>query len=308
MPIRLEDIDYFLAVVRHGQVRRAAVELGVSQPALTKGVQRIERELGFELFERTTKGMKLTGVAEHFYERTRSVRDNFAAAIKESVDMHLGAMGVLRVGVSPLYVERVFIPACLQLHRQRPAARLVVNINLNDVLLTALRRGDIDLSINALPAAMPDDVQSVPLLTDDLCMVVRQGHPLLGKRRLRVTDLAEAQWLLPGSAVAVRRSIEAVYTRAGLPPPRVAVEVNTGMHLTPLLLRTDLIGVASESTLRSDIGEQLVVLPLAEGRFRRQIAVVTRRGPTLPPLAQRFIDVLFESLGESRDISGLSGV
>lgn len=77
---------------------------------------------------------------------------------------------------------RVFVPACLQLHRQRPAARLVVNINLNDVLLTALRQGDIDLSINALPAVMPDDLEAVPLLADDLCVVVRAAGGVAARR------------------------------------------------------------------------------------------------------------------------------
>lgn len=168
MAVRLDDIDYFLAVVAHGQVRRAAAELGVSQPAVTKGVQRLERELGFPLFQRGSRGMKLTAVAEHFHERTRSVRANLGDAIQEAADLHLGAMGVLRVGVSPLYAQRIFVPAYLQLHRQRPAARIVVNINLNYVLLAALRRGDVDLSINALPRAMPEDllaVQSEALLT-----------------------------------------------------------------------------------------------------------------------------------------------
>lgn len=296
MTVRLDDIDYFLAVVRHGQVRRAALELGVSQPAVTKGIQRLERELGFPLFERSSRGMKLTGVAEHFHERTRSLRANLGDAIREASDLHLGALGVLRVGVSPLYVQNVFVPACLQLHRQRPAARLVVNINLNDVLLTALRRGDIDLSINALPARMPEDLQAVPLLADDLCLVVRPGHPLLARRRLRLADLAAAQWMLPGPGVAARRSIDAMFDRAGLPPPQVSVEVsNTAPQLTALLTHSDLIGVASESMLTRRAGQQLAVLPLPEARFARQIGVVTRRGAVLAPLAQRFLEVLLES-------------
>ena len=304
MTVRLDDIDYFLAVVAQGRVRRAAVTLGVSQPAVTKGIQRLERGLGFPLFERGGHGMALTSFAEQFYERTRALRSTLSDAIREATDLHLGTMGVLRVGVSPLYAQRLFVPACLQLHRQRPAARLVVNVNLNDLLLTALRGGNIDLSLSALPAVVPGDLHAIPLLSDDLCMVVRQGHPLLRRRRLRLPDLVDAQWLLPGPGVAARRSVEALFVQAGLPPPQVAVEVsNTATPFVDLLAQSDLVSLQSLSLLgriAPAAGQQLVPLPLAEARFPRQIGVLTRANSVLPPLARRFIELLAETSGESR--------
>ena len=294
MAVRLDDIDYFLAVVKYGQVRRAALELEVSQPALSKGIQRLERELGFPLFERTSKGMVLTPVAEQFHERTRALRTGLGEAIKEAADLHLGAMGVLRVGVSPLYAQRLFAPACLQLHRQRPAARIQVDVNLGDALLTALRRGDVDLCINALPHAIPDDLQASPLIDDDLCMVVRGGHPLLSRRRLRLPDLVDFEWMLPGPGVAGRRSVEGRFAEAGLPPPRVAIEVsNSATQLTGILQQSDLIAIASEAGLAGQ-SDPLVVLPMADARFHRRIGALTRRDAPLPPLARRFLEVLTE--------------
>lgn len=295
MAVRLDDIDYFLAVAAQGQARRAAAELGVSQPAVTKGLQRLEKELGFPLFERSVKGMRLTPVAEQFRQRTQALRASLGEAIKEAADLHLGAMGVLRVGVSPLYAQRLFVPACLQLHRQRPAARMRVMINLNDALLAALRLGDLDLSINALPGVMPEDLQAIPLMDDALVLVVREGHPLLGRRRLRLHDLAEAEWMLPGPGVAARRSVEGRFAEAGLPPPRVAVEVsNTAAQLSRLLVHSDLVAILSESQLESATGEGLAALPLPEGRFQRSIGALTRKDAPLPPLAQRFLELLRE--------------
>jgi len=297
MSIRLDEIDYFHAVVRHGQMRPAAAELGVTQPAVTQGIQRLERKLGFPLFERSSRGMTLTAVAQQFYERTRLVRSNLSHAIKEAADLHLGAIGVLRVGVSPLYAQRLFVPACLRLHQQRPAARLVVNINFNDVLLAALHRGDIDLGINALPATVPASLQARPLLADDLCIVVRPQHPLLQRRHLKLADLADAQWLLPGPEVAARRRIEALFSRAGLPPPRVAVEVShSAAQMTPLLAHSDLLSLASDFQLSGQAGHHLTALPLAEARFPRQIGILTRKEAPLSPLAQRFVEVLLESV------------
>jgi DNA-binding transcriptional LysR family regulator len=300
MAVRLDDIDYFLAVALHGQARRAAAELGVSQPAVTKGLQRLEKELGFPLFERSVRGMRLTPVAEQFRQRTQALRSSLGEAIKEAADLHLGAMGLLRVGVSPLYAQHLFVPACLQLHRQRPAARMRVMINLNDALLAALRLGDLDLTINALPGTMPEDLQAVPLMEDALVMVVRERHPLLARRRVRLQDLADAQWLLPGPGVAARRSVEGRFAEAGLPPPRVAVEVSTtAAQLSRLLVHSDLVALLSESQLDGPAGEGLVPLAMADARFQRTVGALTRRDATLPPLAQRFLELLREGAGDT---------
>ena len=296
MAVRLDDIDYFLAVASHGQARRAAAALGVSQPAVTKGLQRLEKELGFPLFERSARGMQLTPVAEQFRQRTQALRASLGEAIKEAADLHLGAMGTLRVGVSPLYAQQLFVPACLQLHRQRPAARMRVMINLNDALLAALRLGDLDLSINALPGVMPEDLEAVPLIEDPLCLVVREHHPLLARRRLRLQDLVAADWLLPGPGVAARRSVEGRLAEAGLPPPRVAIEVSsTAAQMSRLLVHSDLVSILTESQLQGMAGEGLVALPMADARFLRTIGALTRKGAVLPPLAQRFLELLRET-------------
>lgn len=293
MSVRLDEIDYFLAVADAGQVRRAAASLGLSQPAVTKGLQRLEKELGFALFVREARGMSLTAAAAHFLERVRGLRGSLDTAIREAADLHLGAMGVLRVGVSPLYSQQLFVPACLRLHRDRPAARFQVSINLNDALIAGVLAGDLDLSINALPGVMPAALRGIELTSDDLLLVVRAGHPLLARRRLRLRDLAGVQWLLPGPQVAARRSVEGRLADAGLPPPQIAVEVNnTSGQLSALLGQSDLVSMMSASMLASPAGQGLVALPMADARFERRIGVLVRRDATPSPLAQRFIEVL----------------
>lgn len=296
MGIQLDDIDYFLAVADEGQVRKAAQRLGISQPAVTKALQRLEKELGFELFERSVKGMTLTRVAEQFRQRTSALRGALQEAVKEATDLHLGALGLLRVGVSPLYAHNLFAPAFVQLHRQRPAARVRASVHLNDELMRLLRQGELDLAISSLPVRVPEDLLTIPLVNDDLCMVVRSGHPLMDKRRLNLADLADVEWMLPGPDVVARRHVEALLAQAGLPAPRIALEVsNTAGQMRQILRETDLVTLMSEAMLRGEAEEGLVVLPLAQARMRRAVGITMLKQSPQQPLTKRFVELLVQA-------------
>ncbi|MDE2604559.1 MAG: LysR family transcriptional regulator [Burkholderiales bacterium] len=299
--MRLEDLRYFVAVAEEGHVGRAAQRLGVTQPALTKGVQRLEHSLDLRLFERGPKGMTLTSVGSVFFERARHLCVGLDEAVQEAGDLHLGAIGTIRVGVSPLFADGLVGETFAQLLRQRPGARARLTISLNDSLLGLLRLGDLDLSVNALQEATPDDLDQRPLFDDELCVVAREGHPLLARSRLRLEDLADTGWALPGPEVLARRRVESRLAEHRMAPPRVVLRLDNSVTLSTSVLRgSDLLGVMSRFSLRSPAGSGLVPLPIADATWPRTIGVVTRRGAYLSPLVTRFIELLQERSGEFR--------
>jgi len=290
--VRIEDLNTFLAVAETSHVGRAAERLGLTQPALTKGIQRLERELGLQLFERTPKGMEFTSAGAAFYARAQHVRTNLDAAIQEASELALGKMGVVRVGVPPTYAQTFFSDACAALLKQRPAARLRVMSGLNDRLLASVRAGDLDLCICALSGNGTGDLEQTPLFSDALHVVARNGHPLFEMPQLRLADLAHAGWMLPGANVGARKRLEARFAEAGLPPPTVVIETNTTIGaLCAVLGQSDLLSITGELTLRQLAG-QLGAMPIAEAQWPRVIGISTRRGGYLSPLVQRFIELL----------------
>src|SRR4051794_20991781 len=117
--MRLDDLRYFVAVAEEAHVGRAAQRLGVTQPALTKGVQRLEASLGLQLFERSPRGMALTSVGEVFFERAKHLCVGLDEAVQEASDLHLGAIGTIRIGVSPLFADTLVAETFALLLRQR---------------------------------------------------------------------------------------------------------------------------------------------------------------------------------------------
>lgn len=299
--MRLEDLRYFVAVAEEGHVGRAAQRLGVSQPALTKGVQRLEQAMAIALFERGPKGMTLTTLGATFFERARHLCVGLDKAAQEVKDLRLGAIGTLRVGTSPIFADGLVAETYAVLLGQRPGARLQLAIGLNDTLLASLRLGDLDLSINALDDTEPEDVVQVPLFEDQLCVVLRDNHPLLGRTHLRLQDLADAGWVLPGPEVLARRRLEARLAERGMAPPRVVMGMSNSITLVPSILRnSDLLGVMSRFSLATGAGQGLAALPLADATWPRRIGVVTRRGASLSPLVTRFIELLQERAAQLR--------
>lgn len=199
------------------------------------------------------------------------------------------------------YAQKLFVPAFIRLHRQRPAATVRASVHLNDELWRLLRQGELDMTISSLPSVVPDDLDVVELVDDDMCMVARQGHPLFDLRRLKMADLAGVQWMLPGPGVAARRHVEARLASAGLPPPQVALEVsNTSAQMGQILRETDLVSILSASMLAGMSGKGLAVLPLAQARFRRVVGVCLLRQATRPPLTTRMIELLVETAAQVR--------
>jgi DNA-binding transcriptional LysR family regulator len=291
--VRLEDLDYFLAVADAGHVGRASEAVGATQPALTKGIQRLERELQITLFERTSKGMVLTVAGQAFHDRVRVARFGLDEAVKEANDLHLGKVGLIRAGISPNYADHFFGDACAALLRQRPAARMQVTVGLNDKLFAALRLGDLDFCISALQHAGDSEFDQQPLFDDDLHVVGRDGHPLLTAQGLRFADLAGQSWILPGPRVMARRAVEARFAEQGLPPPNVVIESNSSIaSLMSVARATDLLSVTGESTMRQHFGKGLAALSMSQARWPRVVGITTRRGAYLSPLTVRFIELL----------------
>lgn len=293
--MRLEDLRYFVAVADEGHVGRAAQRLGVTQPALTKGVQRLEQELDLQLFDRGPKGMALTQVGSVFFERAKHLCLGLDEAVTEASDLHLGAIGTIRVGVSPQFADRLVCETFAQLLRQRPGAKARMTVGLNAALVASLRLGDLDLAVHALDDTEPPDLEQRALFDDELCVVARDGHPLLDNRELRLRDLADAGWALPGPEVLARRRLEARLAEHGLPLPRVVLQSDSSITSAPSVLRgSDLLSVMGRFSLRSPAGAGLVALPIAEASWPRRVGVVTRKGAYLSPLVHRFIELLTE--------------
>src|SRR5690349_18677246 len=174
--IRLRHLQCFLAVAQHGNLRRAALALSITQPAVTKTLNELEQMLGATLFVRGRKGATLTPEAEVFLPHASAS----VAALTRAVDSVAGAPGEapLRIGMLPTLAP-AFMPGVLRRYAvQRPQAALRLHTGRNQQLVQALRHRELDVVVGRL--SDPDAMLGVTfehLYAELVGVVMRGGHP-----------------------------------------------------------------------------------------------------------------------------------
>jgi DNA-binding transcriptional LysR family regulator len=292
------DCEYLLAVQQQGSISRAAEALGISQPALTKAIRRIEAQAGLPLFERTASGVVPTQAGILFMARARKIALEYEDAVKEMRALRSGEQGVLRLGYSPTVPSELVLGACHQLLVERPAARLKMRRRLARDLMDLLAAGELDLIVVPIPREDIGAVSVEPLFHDRLAVHAHEAHPLCRRHGLTLADLAGEEWLLPGPNILLRQQVEAAFRQRGLPAPSLRVETDhASIALLQLLRGTSMLCIAGADS--PQLMRELRALELAPGELDldRHIGAIFRSSGYFPPLAQRVVQLLRERAG-----------
>jgi DNA-binding transcriptional LysR family regulator len=210
----------FLTVAELGTVSKAALRLRVAQPALSRQIMELERELGLRLFDRVGRRLLLTGEGEQLIAHCR-VLLNCAGAVKEQAQLlRHGETGVLKVAGSPQHIESVLSGFLGRYAQRYPNVRVKISEGTGSEILALLERGEVHLGQNLLHAVKLDDRHfgSLPLESVELLAVCHPSTPLGARRTIEVTQLAELPLLLMDSGFGFRRAFDAASRMAGLKP------------------------------------------------------------------------------------------
>src|SRR5690242_7058349 len=149
--VEVRHLDYFVAVVEQGSLRGAAQKLGVTQPALTKAIRRLEDSFGVPLFDRQARGMALTAYGTALLRHARDLQTSTQAAWDEITALRSGVAGLVKVGAGPSWQDSVLPEAIRELRVHRPGVRVQVFGASDDQLKTMLQGGAVDLVLAAVP-------------------------------------------------------------------------------------------------------------------------------------------------------------
>ncbi len=185
----------FIAVAEQHCFSEAAQQLGVTQPALSRQIQRLEEELGVQLFHRTPRRVELTEAGQVFLDRVRGGLVQLERAVAAARRVGRGEMGHLALGFVSAATYSVLPPILRSFHERYPEVQLDVEELSSDQQVSALDDGRIQFGF-LYPPEVTTELEVKPVLREAVVAVLRRGHPLARAPRVHLADLAGEPMLL----------------------------------------------------------------------------------------------------------------
>ena len=284
--MELRHLRYFVAVGEEQHYGRASRRLRVAQPALSRQIQDLEEELGFKLFERLPRGVKLSAAGELFLEDARRILREVSEAVVRAARVARGQSGTLRVGFAENASWGGVVPDSFRRFReQRPDAVLQLQPAASLEQLEAIRSGRLDAGfVNFMPKADPE-LDHIEVAVQRVELAVPKRHPLTNLKRVRLRDLMDEAfvWFPRWTSPAFYDEMMDACYRGGLKSPRIVQE---GLNeATILSLVTTGLGVGwvlGTASLRCP--EAVVILPVVDLDVHLSLALAWRRDNTSPLL------------------------
>ena len=292
-------LQVFVKLCETHHMQTVASLLGLSQPAISSTLKVLESGCGQTLFERTPRGLLPTRASLDILFPVRRAL-NELRHIDTDISALQGALqGVVQVGALPLGRTRILPEAIVRLMREHPGIQVITNESPFDLLATELRAGDVDFIFGALRStAYASDLSGEALLTEEMVVLARRGHPLYSKSTVQA-ELADAQWVLPRAGSPARHMLDDCFTAFGIAPPRPMVESGDMAIIRGLLLRSDMLAAVSAHQLEAEIASgELCILPLELRHTSRAIGLTSRTASLHSPVAKALMDVIRQVIQE----------
>jgi len=262
-----------MAIAEHGHMTRAAQELGVSQPALSAALRKLEDELGAQLFHRTGHGVELTKAGEVFLEHARVVvraADQTKEAVRSLVGLEIGS---IRVGGGATATGYLLPSAIHAVRDEYPGLRFSIREAGSTQVAQGVISGELDLGIVTLPIDHPrgDELMVVHEIGDELRLIVPPGHRLNAKHTFRWADLIGEPVVAFEGGSAVRSLIDSAAGECGV-NLEVVMELRSIESIVQMVNAKIGVGFVSKFGLPDKAG-----IRERGGGLMRRLGVVRRR-------------------------------
>jgi DNA-binding transcriptional LysR family regulator len=301
--MELRHLRYFVAVAEEQHFGRAAARLRVAQPALSRQIQDLEREMGFLLFDRLPRGVRLSAAGKTFLGDARRILQDVDEAKRRAEQIALGKAGTLRIGIATaMSWHGMIADSFREFRRRQPGVEFVLHHLLSIHQVDAVLSGRLDAGFAVTVAPWHKDLAHTQFARERLVLAVPKGHALTKQARVRLRDLRDTPfvWIQRWANPAFYEQLMHACARGGLTAPRIVQEATD--RDTQLGLVQCRIGVAwlTEST-RWHCPRGIALLPVVDMNLRLPFNVIWKKDDSSPLLQNFVAQVVAKSRMAPRD-------
>lgn len=298
--LKMNHLQLILAIEDHKQISAAAQALNISQPAASRLLGEIESILKVPLCARAARGVELTQYGEALARRARTIFLELRETAREITELKTGSGGSVSIGSVTGPALNLAVPAIRQVSTAYPGIEINIQIENSNVLVRELLAARHDFVLGRIP----DDQNRrlfnfIEIGAEDVCLIVREGHPLLEKPQVQSSELPLYDWVFQPPGTLLRRSVEDSFLNAGIPLPATIINTSSIILTISIVRHTNAVAAVARdvATLISDNGTEagaIRILPAGFGISMRPYGLITARGRDLPPSARLLYDLILK--------------
>jgi DNA-binding transcriptional LysR family regulator len=287
-------LKHFLAVYENHGISAAAEQLRISQPALTKSIQKLEAELGVPLFERRPGGVVPNRYADMLVRHVRLMDIEYRHAIAEIAAARGGSEGVIRIGAGPVWYSCFLPPIIQKFLVDWPETRITVQSGVISTLIPALEAGEFDIVCTSLEFPNRAGVVKEPVVNLRHSIVAAESHPLAGKAIAEPAELASYPWVTVANDHVGTGRIWSYFAAHECAPPTIAVEFSSLSGMLEMLASGQFLAHFPEVILRVASRYRLAALNIRGTLWETPAGLVYRQTEHRLRLLQKFIEAVRE--------------
>jgi len=285
----VNQLEVLVAIANEQSFSRAAQTLHRTQPAVSQAIRRLEVELGEPLFDRSSKDGTLTAAGRvlfDFAEQMLNLRQGAHRAIKELKDLHQGKLALSANEYTVMYL----LPVLAVFRARHPHLKVEVKRSLASRIASEVLGRGVEIGVVSFKPA-DEAIASIPVVMDELALIVAPSHPLAAKETVSVRELGAESFIAHNVASPYRERVVRTFEKYKT-PLNISMEMPTLEAIKRLVEQDMGVALVPRLTAQVEIGhKQIVALTVREMRFERRLHLIYRKGATLSHAARAFLRV-----------------
>lgn len=272
------EIELFVAVMAHGTTARTAEVMAISQPAVSKAIQSLERSVGFPLFKRENGRLRPTAEGDLFHREVQQMFRGLTHLKAVATRLKEFGSGQLRIACLSAFSGSLVTEALGVFHNRTPEVGVTLEVHTSSTIRDLVAQGRFDFGIVG-DEVTPDGIVAEPLIAIPAALALPPGHPLCAKQQLTLGDLDGQNFVALAPQDTTRREVDAALAAVGA-VPRIIVETPFSSTVCALVLEGLGVGIVDPVTTPGYVERGLVLRRLVPAPVFRTLLIYPPGRPT----------------------------
>lgn len=289
--MEFSQLEALVAVAKHRSFHGAAEELGLTQPAVSIAIRKLETEVGAELFDRYRRDVRMTEAGRILHEYAQTILNLRTEAGTALDDLRQLRRGKVTIGANESTSLYLLPGVILAFRQQHPEIKLEIYGSSSENLPVEVKERNLDFGIVAFDP-MDRDLQWFPILDDELVLIVPPGHRLARRRKVTVEDLGTETFVAHNVKTPSRDYVVDFFRSHGV-PLNIGIELFSLETIKQFVEMKQGIAFLPHLVVRQEVQEKkFVIVPLQEFHHQRTLRVIYLRGKVQSHATAAFLEVV----------------